>query len=67
MILVDTNVLLDIYRADAIWMPWSLKHLQQAQLLLLTKIAGVVVVVHISGKWLLGQILAPPAQVQTLQ
>ena len=31
MILVDTNVLLDIYRADAIWMPWSLKHLQQAK------------------------------------
>ena len=31
MILVDTNVLLDIYRADAIWMPWSLKHLQEAK------------------------------------
>ena len=31
MILVDTNVLLDIYRADAIWMPWSLQHLQQAK------------------------------------
>ena len=31
MILVDINVLLDIYRADAIWMPWSLQHLQQAK------------------------------------
>ena len=31
MILVDTNVLLDIYRADAIWMPWSLQHLQEAK------------------------------------
>jgi len=31
VILVDTNVLLDIYRADAIWMPWSLQHLQQAK------------------------------------
>ena len=31
MILVDTNVLLDIYRADAIWMPWSLQHLHQAK------------------------------------
>ena len=31
MILVDTNVLLDIYRAYAIWMPWSLQHLHQAK------------------------------------
>ena len=31
MILVDTNVLLDIYKADAIWMPWSLQYLQQAK------------------------------------
>ena len=31
MILVDTNVLLDIYKADSIWMPWSLKHLHQAK------------------------------------
>ena len=31
MILVDTNVLLDIYKADPIWMPWSLKHLHHAQ------------------------------------
>ena len=31
MILVDTNVLLDIYKADSIWMPWSLQHLQQAK------------------------------------
>ncbi|MBA4254631.1 MAG: DNA-binding protein [Polaromonas sp.] len=27
MILVDTNVLLDIYKADAQWMPWSLRQL----------------------------------------
>ena len=31
MILVDTNVLLDIYKADSIWMPWSLQHLHQAK------------------------------------
>ena len=31
MILVDTNVLLDIYKADSIWMPWSLKHLHQGK------------------------------------
>jgi len=31
VILVDTNVLLDIYKADSIWMPWSLQHLQQAK------------------------------------
>lgn len=31
MILVDTNVLLDIYKADPIWMPWSLKHLHHTQ------------------------------------
>jgi predicted nucleic acid-binding protein len=31
MILVDTNVLLDIYKADPIWMPWSLKNLRSAQ------------------------------------
>jgi len=30
MILVDTNVLLDIYKADPIWMSWSLKHLHHA-------------------------------------
>ena len=30
MILVDTNVLLDIYKADPIWMPWSLNHLRSA-------------------------------------
>lgn len=28
MILVDTNVLLDVYKADPIWMSWSLKHLR---------------------------------------
>ena len=31
MILVDTNVLLDIYKADPIWMPWSLQHLQSVK------------------------------------
>ena len=31
MILVDTNVLLDIYKADAIWMPWSVKKLRSAK------------------------------------
>ena len=31
MILVDTNVLLDVYKADSIWMPWSLKHLHSAK------------------------------------
>lgn len=28
MILVDTNVLLDIYKADVRWMSWSLQQLQ---------------------------------------
>jgi predicted nucleic acid-binding protein len=31
MTLVDTNVLLDIYKADPIWMPWSLKHLRSSK------------------------------------
>lgn len=31
MILVDTNVLLDIYKADPIWMAWSLKNLRSAK------------------------------------
>ena len=31
MILVDTNVLLDIYKADPIWMPWSLQQLRSAK------------------------------------
>jgi predicted nucleic acid-binding protein len=31
MILVDTNVVLDIYKADPIWMPWSLKNLRSAK------------------------------------
>ena len=31
MILVDTNVLLDIYKADPIWMPWSLNRLRSAR------------------------------------
>ena len=31
MILVDTNVLLDIYKADPIWMPWSLRQLRSAK------------------------------------
>jgi len=28
---VDTHVLLDIYKADAIWMPWSVKQLRSAK------------------------------------
>ena len=31
IILVDTNVLLDIYKSDPIWMPWSLQHLRSAK------------------------------------
>ena len=31
MTLVDTNVLLDIYKADPIWMPWSLNQLRHAK------------------------------------
>ena len=31
MILVDTNVLLDVYKADPIWMPWSLQQLRSAK------------------------------------
>jgi hypothetical protein len=31
MILVDTNVLLDVYKADPIWMPWSLHRLRSAK------------------------------------
>ena len=31
MILVDTNILLDIYKADPIWMPWSLQQLRSAK------------------------------------
>lgn len=31
MILVDTNVLLDVYKADPIWMPWSLHQLRSAK------------------------------------
>lgn len=31
MILVDTNVLLDIYKSDPIWMPWSLQKLRSAK------------------------------------
>ena len=31
MIMVDTNVLLDIYKSDPIWMPWSLRHLRSAE------------------------------------
>lgn len=27
MILVDTNVLLDLYKSDPVWMPWSLRQL----------------------------------------
>ena len=31
MILVDTNVLLDIYKADTVWMPWSVQQLRSAK------------------------------------
>lgn len=31
MILVDTNVLLDIYKADPVWMPWSVRQLRSAK------------------------------------
>jgi predicted nucleic acid-binding protein len=30
MMLVDTNVLLDIYKADPLWMTWSLRQLRSA-------------------------------------
>ena len=30
MILVDTNVLLDVYKADPVWLPWSLQQLRHA-------------------------------------
>lgn len=31
MILVDTNVLLDLYKSDPVWMPWSLRQLRAAR------------------------------------
>ncbi len=31
MILVDTNVLLDLYKSDPIWMSWSLQNLRNAK------------------------------------
>lgn len=31
MILVDTNVLLDIFKRDPVWMPWSAQHLRLGQ------------------------------------
>jgi predicted nucleic acid-binding protein len=31
MMLVDTNVLLDIYKADPVWMPWSVRQLRSAK------------------------------------
>jgi predicted nucleic acid-binding protein len=31
MTLVDTNVLLDIYKADPMWMTWSLRRLRSAK------------------------------------
>jgi predicted nucleic acid-binding protein len=31
MILVDTNVLLDIYKADPLWMTWSVLQLRRAK------------------------------------
>jgi predicted nucleic acid-binding protein len=32
MMMVDTNVLLDVYKADMQWMPWSLAELQRGRL-----------------------------------
>lgn len=29
--LVDTNVLLDLYKADPVWAPWSMRELQRAR------------------------------------
>ena len=31
MMLVDSNVLLDIYKADLAWMPWSVRQLRSAK------------------------------------
>ena len=31
MMLVDSNVLLDIYKADPAWMPWSVRQLRSAK------------------------------------
>lgn len=31
MILLDTNVLLDVFKSDPIWMPWSAQQLQLAR------------------------------------
>ena len=46
MILVDTNVLLDIYKADPVWMPWSLKQLRSAKSELAT---NMVVYAELAG------------------
>ena len=31
MMLVDSNVLLDIYKADPVWMPWLVRQLRSAK------------------------------------
>ena len=31
MILVDTNVLLDVFKRDPVWMPWSAQHLRRGR------------------------------------
>jgi len=31
VILVDTNVLLDVFKRDPVWMPWSAQHLRLAK------------------------------------
>ena len=46
MILVDTNVLLDIYKADAVWMPWSLQQLRGSRAALAT---NMVVYAELAG------------------
>lgn len=46
MILVDTNVLLDIYKADPVWMPWSLRQLRSGQAPLAT---NMVVYAELAG------------------
>lgn len=46
MILVDTNVLLDIYKADPIWMSWSLRQLRGSQAKLAT---NMVVYAELAG------------------
>ena len=47
MTLVDTNVLLDIYKADPVWMPWSVKQLRSAKQRQLT--INMVVYAELAG------------------